>query len=239
MIDKETIEDAFIHLEDDFRIHISLLNFASFSPYGATSDPSLYNVLQVHTESIQSFLLYNRITLDAKGESFYKFDEWNRINREISMAIKRLSKDTSSTKIYTDEDHHFLIDVPVSKQFQVENIQKLILECRSFNRHYNSRQLTLFPEFHYEKGIVIYLREIPSKDGKRFDKFNQPYDVVNTVSGAQVNLAKDFLSPNFNFVKKFDTQEQVLQDNQFLKDKGTHLAQFIIYELEPKFNIIK
>lgn len=233
MITKELVEDAFIHLEDHFRIWSSLFTFRTFDENGEVKNGSaLYDIFKIEPESIKYFYLYSHITLDTKGKPLYKFDEWNKINSEISTAIKRITKDPSIAQISTDKESDFVIDIPHSKKFEVENIDRLVILCRKFNNLF-APSLIIYPQFHYQKGVVIYLREVPSKDKNRFELFNEPW------LRSDVTVEK-FLSENFKFVKKFDTEEQVLQSNEFLKQKTSSLDKFIIFELEPlDFNIIK
>jgi hypothetical protein len=242
MITKELVEDAFIHLEDHFMIWSSLFTFRTFDENGeAKNGSALYDIFKIEPDLIKYFYLYSHITLDTKEriilnrKSFYKFDEWNKVNSEISTAIKRITKDTSTTQISTDKESDFVIEITLSKKFEVENIDRLVVLCRKFNGLF-APSLIIYPQFHYQKGVVIYLREIPPKDKKRFEIFNGP--VVGSIF-SDFSVEK-FLSENFKFVKKFDTKEQVLQSNEFLKQKTSALDEFIIFELEPlEFNIIK
>lgn len=233
MITKELVEDAFIHLEDHFRIWSSLFIFKTFDENGEVKNgPTLYDIFKVDPEFIKYFYLYSNITLDTKGRPFYKFDEWNKINSEISTAIKRITKDPSVAQISTDKENDFVIDIPHSKKFEVENIDRLVILCKKFNNLF-APSLIIYPQFHYKKGVVIYLREVPSKDKNRFELFNEPW----LRSGQTV---EQLLTENFKFVKRFDTEEQVLQSNEFLKQKTSSLDKFIIFELEPlHFKIVK
>jgi hypothetical protein len=236
MITKELVEDAFIHLEDHFRIWSSLFTFRTFDGNGeAKNGSALYDIFKIEPDLIKYFYLYSHITLDTKDKSFYKFDEWNKVNSEISTAIKRITKDPSIAQISIDKESDFVIDIPHSKKFEVENIDRLVMLCKKFNNLF-APSLIIYPQFHYQKGVVIYLREIPPKDKKRFEIFNGP--VVGSIF-SDFSVEK-FLSENFKFVKKFDTEEQVLQSNEFLKQKTSSLDKFIIFELEPlDFKIVK
>lgn len=233
MITKELVEDAFIHLEDDFRIWCSTNIFRVVDDRGEHKNgSSMYEIFKIEAENIRAFYVQTHITLDSKGRPFYKFEEWNKINSEISTAIKRIVKDPSVAKISTESESDYVIDIPTSKEFQVENIDRLVTLCRRFNNLF-SPNLTIFPQFHYDKGVVIYLREVLTAGKTRFQNFNEPW----LRSGVSV---QEYLSENFKFVKKFDTAEQVLQSNQFLREKTSELDKFIIYELEPlDFKVVK
>ena len=226
MITKELVEDAFIHLEDDFRIWCSTNIFRVVDDRGEHKNgSSMYEIFKIEAENIRAFYVQTHITLDSKGRPFYKFEEWSRINSEISTAIKRIVKDPSVATISTDTERDLVIDIPTSKVFQVENIDRLVNLCRKFNNLF-SPNLTIFPQFHYDKGVVIYLREVLTAGKTRFQNFN--------------DNVQEYLSENFKFVKKFDTEEQVIQSNKFLTEKTSQLDKFIIYELEPlDFKVVK
>lgn len=233
MVTKELIEDAFIHLEDEFRIWCSTNIFRIVDDRGEHKNgSSMYEIFKIEPENIRAFYVQTHITLDSKGRSFYKFEEWNKINSEISTAIKRVVKDPSVAKISTISESDYVIDIPTSKEFQVENIDRLVTLCRRFNNGF-SPSMVLSPQFHYDRGVVVYLREVPTADKKRFQSFNEPW----LRSGIS---AQQYLSENFKFVEKFDTEEQLLQSNQFLREKTSQLDKFIIYELEPlDFKVVK
>lgn len=233
MITKEIIEDAFIHLEDHFRIYASVNIFRTIDDRGEHKNgSSMYEIFKIEAENIRAFYVQTHISLDSKGRPFYKFEEWNKINSEISTAIKRVVKDPSVAKISTESESDYVIDIPTSKEFQVENIDRLVTLCRRFNNGF-SPSLTIFPQFHHDKGVVVYLREVLATDKTRFQNFSEPW----LRSGIS---AQEYLSGNFKFVEKFDTEEQLLQSNQFLREKTSQLDKFIIYELEPlDFKVVK
>lgn len=234
---RENIEDAMVHMEDmGFECTIS----GDYIKFVDDNQPerehhavyslfqtNVYEVIKRHIKDNDSYTvsLSSEVSLSKPNQiSIYKFDEWQKMNSELSTAIKRITKNLDSVSIKNSMSEISLM-ISTSREFNVSNLLNLKNQCTIFNNLF-APHLVIYPEFHYEKGITIYIREIPSKNEDRFSVYNGQIHTQHN--------HKEFIKNNFNIINKFESGEAE-KDNKFLLEKkDKNLAKFIIYELEPK-----
>lgn len=228
MITQELIEDALVHLEDmGFKYHLTIGLFKLSAVNDTLRNKNLYDLLKASDAYHQYELDYNTEISITRSDKVYNFTTWQKINSEISTAIKRITKEVDDVNIQTSLSE-FSIEIPMSKKFQLSNIGEACNLFRKFNNIY-SPHLVMYPEFHYQKGVVVYLRETPTSNHVRFDTFNG--DIVKP---GLKQSQKEFIDQNFNIVKTYENENEILEDNPYLVEKASSLSKYVIFELEPK-----
>lgn len=156
---KNKIEDALVHFEDaGYTFHINNL-------FGNKA----YDFLKgISTNDEVEFGDKISISLYQKDDKM-SWKEYQWYQSEFKTAISRMTDDLDRVTISNTTDYKTLIEIKCHT-WNFKNIKKLTEKTRYFNSNNNLSDLIVYPEYHVNDGIALYVSEKPNQ--RRFDIFN-------------------------------------------------------------------
>jgi len=220
---KDKIEDALIHFEDaGYSFNINY-DFFCNGRFGS----KVYDVLKkVNTDEDVEF--GDRIYISLNGrKSVMTWKEYQWYQSELKTAITRMTDNFDNINIINTTDSQTGIEIN-QKVWKFKNIRELTKKCKYFNYNNNiASNLVIYPEFHTEEGIVVYVREILTKpDEKRFDIFN---DFLST---DEINVSIERAFGEDCVVKMYEEGEAE-KENPYLSQ--SQLSKYIVAKIKCDF----
>ena len=168
---KDKIEDALIHFED---AGYSYKIYHDFFCSGRFSD-KVYDLLK-KVNSNEDVEFGDRIYISLwtstnnYNDNVMTWKQYQWYQSELKTAITRMTDNLDSVNIIKTTDSKTEIEIN-EKKWKFKNLKDLSEKCRYFNANNKfSGKILVYPEYHEEEGIVLYVREIPTeKNSKRFD----------------------------------------------------------------------
>ncbi len=155
---KDKIEDALIYFEDagySFNINHGFYCDNRF-------DDKVYDLLKkVNTNEDVDF--GDRIYISLNGrKSVMSWKEYQWYHSELKTAITRMTDNLDNINIINTTDSQTGIEIN-QKNWQFKNLKDLSDKCKYFNANNKfgkSNNIVVYPEYHPEEGVVLYVREI-------------------------------------------------------------------------------
>jgi hypothetical protein len=252
---KDKIEDALIHFEDagySFQIqHVLFCNDRSHDRFGS----KLYDMLKKGTSN-DEMEFGDRLFIRLQRRSIMSWKEYQWYQSELKTAISRMTNNFDNVEISEGEATDIIIK---GKTWKFKNLKELADKCKYFNANNKfgkTNNVIVYPEYHPEEGIVVYVREIHTdkESGERFSLLNQVikpeyYDdekeeiidghkvtTVTTREKLNVSLERAF---NKDCVIKTYEEGEAEKENSYLSGaqsygKGT-LTKFIVAKIKCDF----
>lgn len=216
---KDKIEDTLIHFEDagySFNIHY---DFFCNDRFGS----KVYDVLKkVNTNEDIKFGDRFYIQLNS-GKSVMSWKEYQWHQSELKTAITRMTDDFDNVNILKTTDGETGIEIN-GKTFEFRNIKDLTDKCKYFNSLNNS--ISVYPEYHVEEGIALYVREMPTATDKILNRGERFFLYKSIKIEIEKLFGKDYE------LKKYEEGEAE-KENPYLKD--FQLSKYIVAKINCDF----
>jgi hypothetical protein len=180
---KDKIEDALIHFEDagySFQVHYDFFCNPIDCNTGRYGN-KVYDVLKkVSTDDSCDFGDRIYINLSQK-KNVLSWKEYQWYQSELKTAVTRMTDNFDNVNIINSSilttDSQTGIEIN-GKTWKFKNLKELADKCKYFsanNKFGKTNNVIVYPEYHPEEGIVVYVREIHTdkESGERFSLLNQ------------------------------------------------------------------
>jgi hypothetical protein len=211
---KDKIEDALIHFEDAGYKFLSHYEFFLDSNVGNKT----YDLLKKieHNDKVE---FGDRIIVRIYRDKIMNWKEYQFYQSQLKTAITRMTNDVE--KVQISETDYTDILIP-GRTWKFKNIADLTAKCRYFGGN-----LVIYPEFHNEEGIAVYVREILTKPGeKRFDIFN------DFLSSDEINVSIERAFGK-DCVEKMYEEGEAEKENPYLSQ--SQLSKYIVAKIKCDF----
>lgn len=220
---KDKIEDALIHFEDAGYKYLITYEFFLNSMVGL----KVYDLLKKIQHNYKVQFGDRLIVRIYRNSKIMNWTEYQFYHSELKTAITRMTNDFDKVKISESEGEYTDILIP-GNTWEFQNILKLTEKTKYFNFNNNdASNLIIYPEFHTEEGIALYVREIlTDPKEKRFDIFN------DLLKGDNVNVSIERAFGEDCVIKTYEEGEAE-KENPYLSQSS--LSKFIVAKLKCDF----
>jgi len=181
---KDKIEDALIHFEDAGYPY--LINYEFVLGHRVTSCSTVgnktYDLLKKIQHNDRVEFGDRLIVRIYRHKKIMNWSDYQFYHSELKTAIKRMTDDFDKVQISEGEYTDILIP---GSTWEFQNIRQLTEKCRNFNAHNKfpapkTNNIIVYPEYHTEEGIVVYVREIiaATPGSIRYERFSLLNQVI-------------------------------------------------------------
>lgn len=192
---KDKIEDALIHFEDagySFNIYY---DFFCNESRGSRFGNKVYDLLQKNnTDENVKFGDRFYIQLNSK-KNVMSWKEYQWHQSELKVAITRMTDNFDNVNIINTTDSQTGIEIN-GKTWEFKNLKNLVDKCKFFNKESLNNSISVYPEYHVEEGIALYVREIPTATdkilnrGERFSLYKSAKIELEKLFGKECELKR-------------------------------------------------